>query len=590
MARPGRLAAVLAHPRLPWLAALLGVLLASPALAQGLQLDDLLHRAWVELALQGEAPGPWWDFYAVARDPESNRMAMEVGASPWWALPELRIRFWRPLSAATHVVDYGLWPDAAWLMHAESLAWYGGLVLAVGALLRRLLGPTWVAGLGTVLYAIDDAHAVPASWIAQRNALIVAVLVVTMLWAHDRARRDGWRPGRWLGPLLLGAALLAGESAVAGLGYLVAHALLLEPHEQGATRGARLLRAARGLVPYGVVLVGWRLLYTGLGYGAHGSGVYLDPAREPGAYVAVLPDRIAALALGELAWPTPESWAADPMPWTLVRWGAVAAVGLLGLGLAPRLGRERGLAVLVVGAGLALLPAATAVPSARLLLLVGVGASAAVASVIAVALGEGGVARWRWPAVVLAIPLLLIHGALAPVMLVHRIVERGRSLERASATTVEGFPADEALAQQTLVIVNAPPTFIAATLWLTPGREAALPRSLRLLGSTFAPVVVQRPDPRSLVLQPVGGYLGDPFTTLLRGPAHPFAAGDTVALAGWSVRVLGVAHGRPSSVRFDFDEPLDDPSLRWIVWRDGRFVPFEPPAPGRAAAIPGVVP
>ena len=105
MARPGRLAAVLAHPRLPWLAALLGVLLASPALAQGLQLDDLLHRAWVELALQGAAPGPWWDFYAVARDPESNRMAMEVGASPWWALPELRIRFWRPLSAA--VLTFG---------------------------------------------------------------------------------------------------------------------------------------------------------------------------------------------------------------------------------------------------------------------------------------------------------------------------------------------------------------------------------------------------------------------------------------------------------------------------------------------------
>src|SRR5690606_29669055 len=324
-----RLAAVLAHPRLPWLAALVGVLLASPALGSGLQLDDHLHPFVVGLHVQGEAAradlGPWWELYVAADGDEAlTRARMDVGFSPWWTVPELRVRFFRPLSAATHYLEYAVWPRAPWLMHAQSLAWYGGLVLAVGSLLRRWLGPTWVAGLATLLYAIDDAHGTPAGWIAQRNALVSAVLVVLTLLAHDRARRDGWRPGRWLGPLLLALALLAGEASVAALGYLGAHALLLEPGVRGDAGGEAWLRrtgrAVRGLWPYLVVVLAWRLLYDALGYGAVGSGVYLDPGREPATFLAALPDRAAALWLSQWTWIEPERWTLASPPWPDARW------------------------------------------------------------------------------------------------------------------------------------------------------------------------------------------------------------------------------------------------------------------------------
>lgn len=588
-----RLAAVLAHPRLPWVAALAGVLLAAPALTTGLWLDDHLHRFVVGLHARGEGLLPWWDLYVAAEGDEAlTRARMDVGFSPWWTVPELRVRFLRPLSAATHHLDYAAWPDAPWLMHAISLAWYGGLVVAVGRLHRRWLGPTWVAGLATVLFAIDDAHATPAGWLAQRNALISAVLVVLMLLAHDRARRDGWRPGAWLGPLLLALALLAGEAAVAGLGYLAAQAVL-RPRVDGAASPSALRRAGRALAslwPYLAVVLAWRVLYDALGYGAEGSGVYLDPGREPGAFLAALPDRAAALWIGQTTWLPADRWALEASPWHGAWIGALVVGVLLVVPLAWRLRAQPGLATCLLGSVLALVPAATVVPGDRMLLLVGVGGSGLVAAVIATAVGEGpAVPRWarRW-ALALALPLVVIHGVLAPLALPRQIASLPRQLDDAQRAAVESLPSDPALAAQDLVIVNAPPTFSSSTLWLWRwDGPAALPRRLRQLGTTWQPVVVQRADARTLVLQPVGGYFGDPWSSIARGRDHPFAAGDRVALAGCVVEVLGVADGLPTVVRVRLDVPLEHSSLRWVTWQGDRFVPWQPPAIGRAVALPG---
>lgn len=586
-----RIAEVLAHPRWPWVAALLGVLLASPALGAGLQLDDHLHRFVVGLHARGEGLGPWWDLYVAAEgDPALTHARMDLGFAPWWTVPDLRVRFFRPLSAATHYVEYALWPDAPGLMHAHGLAWYAALVLSVGALLRRWLGPTWVAGLATLLFAIDDAHATPVSWIAQRNALCSATLTVLALWAHDRARREGWRPGGWLGPGLLALALLAGEASVAVLGYLGAHALWLEPaRREGEPAGARVARGLRALGPYAAVVAGWSLLYVTLGYGARGSGIYLDPMGEPGAFLVALPDRAAALALGQWAWPGADAWAGRSA-WA-VRGGALL-VGLgLVLGAIPRLRWDRGLCVAMAGAGLALVPAATAVPDDRLLLLVGVGGSAAVAAVVGVALGEGaerGPRAARGLAGALALPLLAVHLVVAPVSLWRHAGGLGDRLERPQRAAVASLPDDPALAAQTLVIVNAPPSFLSSTLWLWRwGSDRALPRRLAVLGSTFGPVVVQRLDAHTLQLQPVGGYFGDPFTALARGRAHPFAVGDAVVLSEWSVEIIGVARGRPTVVRVRFDRPLGSPELRWVAWRGDRFAPFALPPVGGTLALPG---
>ncbi|MEM9457738.1 MAG: hypothetical protein AAGF11_26400 [Myxococcota bacterium] len=590
--RPSQRAAeVLAHPRWPWVAAVLGVLLASTALGSGLVLDDHLHRFVVQEHLAGGGSGAWWDLYVAAEGDEAlTRARMNHGFAPWWTAPDLRVRFFRPLSAATHYLDYVLWPDVPALMHAHSLAWYAALVLAVGAVMRRWLGPCWVAGLATLVFAVDDAHGTPVGWIAQRNALIGATLVVCTLWVHDRARRDDWRPGVWLGPALWGLALLAGEASVAGLGYLLAHALLLEPGDEPWRR--RTARGLGALWPYLLVMLLWRVLYDALGYGAEGSGVYLDPVREPGVFWAALPERAVALLLAQLGGPPAETWSEESVLGGMRWWWWVALSGL-GLVLAFGLRRDRGLGVCLLGGLLALVPATTAVPGDRLLLLVGVGGSAIVAGVVAVAAGAGaassGEPRWsRGFAVLLSIPLVGWHLGRAAWLLPGRVASLDERIERPQREAVRSLPDDPALTTQELVIVNSPPTFVSSTLWLWRwGSEHALPRRLRVLGSTFGPVVVQRPDAHTLVLQPVGGYLSDPFTTIARGRGRPLAVGNAVALDGWRVGIAGVAQGRPTVVRIAFDEPLDDPLFRWVTWRGGRFEPFVLPPIGGVVAIPG---
>ncbi len=110
-----------------------------------------------------------------------------MGALPWWSAPELKFVFLRPLSTSTHRLDYRLWPDSAILMHLHSLLWLVLLVWAAGRLYRKLLAPAWVAGLATILFALDDSHGYPAAWLANCNAIVSSALGVLALAAgHSR--------------------------------------------------------------------------------------------------------------------------------------------------------------------------------------------------------------------------------------------------------------------------------------------------------------------------------------------------------------------------------------------------------------------
>lgn len=73
---------------------------------------------------------------------------------------------------------------------------------------------------------------------------------------------------------------------------------------------------------------------------------------------------------------------------------------------------------------------------------------------------------------------------------------------------------------------------------------------------------------------------------LYRGVDHPFCAGEVVETAGMRAEVLACSpEGRALRVRFTFDRALDDPSLRWVAWVDGRFRPFVLPADGATVTL-----
>src|SRR5262249_10530241 len=130
---------------------------------------------------------------------------------------------------------------------------------------------------------------------ANRNALVALVLAVPALLIHDRARRDGWAPGRWLAPLVFAVSLGAGESSIAIVAYLVAHALWLD---RGSVRDRMI-----ALAPYLAIVIAWRALYAKLGYGVGGSGIYIDPGADPAAFLTAAGTRIPLLLTGQLGLP-----------------------------------------------------------------------------------------------------------------------------------------------------------------------------------------------------------------------------------------------------------------------------------------------
>src|SRR5690606_1770988 len=126
---------------------LLGLLLASTSLTTGLAADD--H--WHELLLRQDRTLPGvhddrWDLFMFASgDPVLVHQQMDSGIVGWWADLELKIRFFRPLAAASHIFDYDVLGYRPVLMHAHSLLWFGLALAGVAWLYARFASPALAA-------------------------------------------------------------------------------------------------------------------------------------------------------------------------------------------------------------------------------------------------------------------------------------------------------------------------------------------------------------------------------------------------------------------------------------------------------------
>ena len=368
---------ILARGWVPRAVVLLALLLVAPALGVGPMGDDYMHMARVDphLRVPGFAYAPLDLFTFVSGDPTQRAVLLEEGVFGWWMAPDFRMSFWRPLSSLTHVVDHLLWPRSSVLAHAHSIVWFAALLAVLAALYRRF-HPPWIAHLALLLYAVDDARGWVLGWTANRNVLVAATLAFAALLVHDRARRDGWRPGTWLAPALFAAALLGGESALAVTGYLFAHALFID-------EGPLARRLAR-LWPYAVLSVAWLVAYKALGYGTSGGSMYLNPLDEPAGYLRALVERLPVLLAAQLGLSLSDAWLVLPASARVVAYGlALLWLAVFGVVLAPVWRRVPACRFWALGAVLSLPPVCATFPMDRLLVFAGVGAMAAVALVLA---------------------------------------------------------------------------------------------------------------------------------------------------------------------------------------------------------------
>jgi len=462
------------------------------------------------------------------------------------------------------------------------MLWFALGVLLVGRLYRRVHGATAVAGLAVLLFAVEDAHSMPIGWLANRNASIALVFGLLALLAHIRWRTHG-SPG-WLAAAMtaLACGLLAGESALGIVAYIGAWQLAMD-------RGSWPRRLA-ALLPYAALVVCWRLLYDGLGYGCTGSGLYVDPGRQPVAFAAALIERWPVLLASLWSQISADVWAMFQTSGQRILFviGTVVCIAVAALLL--RLVRCSSEARFWgLGMALALVPMAATFPMNRLLLFASIGAFGLMAMLVDEVGLLGNTARDArpWPRRAAKV-LLALHLPVAAIMLVASValLPTFNLVFIAAATTA---PRDAALTEQSLIFVNGQDLLCSYTLLIRelPNQPPA-PRRIAILAPMLTAATATREDQYTLVHHTEDGWLDYPFDRLMRGIDTPFEVGELIETSIFSAEVRQITRdGRPLTVAFEFHEALESDSHRWVWWRDGHLVDFPlPPVGGRVELRP----
>jgi hypothetical protein len=579
----------------PLVVAGIAAVLMLPALNAGLIQDDLFHRTRLvkpsqspkQLSESGLIPpdagtlsAALRDMYSLARTPQDVEKLKEAGLCPWWTADNLRIANWRPLDSFTHWLDYRLFPDSPRLMHLHNLIWFTAVVFLVSILYRQFITPLWMATLAALLYTFDDSNYFPTMWIANRNLLLALFFSILTLLLHNKWRQRHSLAAGIAAPFTLLLSLLSTEAGIATFAYLLAYALIID-------RGSRKARIL-SLAPAFLVIAGWRIVYSALGYGASASGFLIDPGREPLRYARAVLERAPVLFSGQ--------WGGTPAEmlnffsnyakaWYLL--ASALFLTVLLLVFTPLLRKNRVALFWFVGMLLCLLPICATSPMNRNLLFVAIGAFGVMMQFIGgLFTRENWTFRsrfWRVPAWILCVMLIFVHVGFA-------IVSRARAPKMVSFifntfySTIRVDPADN-LTDKTLVVVNAPNPFLFVGLpALRDYWGQSLPARTRLLVPGYNPLKITRTGEKTLLIESRAGsllstnasvknlkpnfvYFYHELSSLFRPEDLPFKAGQKIELTDMSVQVIKIdTSGQPTVVRFDFNVPLDDPTQCWQQW------------------------
>jgi hypothetical protein len=410
--------------------------------------------------------------------------------------------------------------------------------------------------------------------------LITALFGVLCLDAHLRARSEGSTPKLLWAYALYATALASGESAAAIAGYLCAHALCVE-----RTRIGQRLRL---IAPYVVTTLVWRVLYTRAGYGAIGSGLYIDPARDPSAYALALLERAPVLVLGQFLAPPAEFYSVWPADWAraLLVFACVVCVCLC-IAFWPLIKRDRVAQFWLLGALASLVPAASTYPHNRQLMFTSFGALGLLAQLWhlhVIELGNRAPTRLLRFSQGIGGLVFVAHSVISPLVLPLSTCGIAVTSQLQAARTALGSDS----AGHDAVFINAPDYFAVKLAQLSLRiAHRPLPRRLRALSIGPEHITVQRTAASTLELTYAEGILSTPFMELYRDRHIPMRVGETIELEGLSIQVLELtADQRASRVRFSFDSALEADQFRFYAWNQGHFEPYTPPAIGAQHALP----
>jgi len=517
----------------------------------------------------------------------SARFSIEQdhGFAPWWASDQIKTNFFRPLSSLTLALDFSLWPDTPLLIHIHSLLWFCLLIVLTYRLYRSISGSAAVAGISILLFVMDDALSGPVGWISNRHALVAMVFCVLCVWLyHQGVSKQKWA-------YIAGAcgvyvlALLSSEMGLVTFAYLFVYMLVLDRDNWTGK--------VKRIVPFVLITVVWRLAYTGLGYGASGTLLYIDPILNPVDFITQMLTRFPALLFSAVGLPVVDLLLAfSPQAMGVAAAVFLIPLGLLALAVYPVLKTHRTSAFWLLGLLAAIVPVVTGIPQNRNLGLVSLGVMALAGQLfvdIATARRTGPLTTFQRILLRIAVPFLVILYLVVSPLLVISNPATTRTSAEAQASAAEFGSAPE-LAEQHLYVINPPGAMsFMAGLFQRLFNDKPMPASINYLSSGFAPVTIERVDAQTIIVTPDGGYtplpglIVDDKTGMVTpvglqnvyraldgfhyNPRNPMRVGQVVALSDMTVEVTEMTgDGRIAQAAFTFAHPLDDNRYVWLLW------------------------
>ena len=557
------------------LCTLVALALGLATLGSGYDYDESLQMATIE---EGVGPADMtrlhlWRF--SGGDAKSVERSVRDGWLPWWypSSGSAGVNFFRPLAAALAVGEVHLFGRNPPLQHAHSVLWFSLVVAAVYLVYWVLLGtaqsrlPLWV-------FVLSGVHWEAVAPICARHILVATLLSALGLVFHVRWRSGASRGGLALSLLFFALAMLAGETAL----QMIAYVLCVE-----LARDTTWLSRLVGAAPLIVLTAVYIAAYRAAGFGAASSG-YLTPAWDmaflrEGAerYIRALQQQLLTLGDRDLL----SQIEAGPAGFL----GIVSLVCVLALITqatlrAPEAQRAPLLALYAAGF-LSLVPAMLAQPGPRLLMVPSIGFSAAIARVI-----EHGWSRARhWPrlrsgtAFVFGAALIaLVHIALSPAAFVNGALGFARR-NRSNSAEVWQMTNTALEVPSRAVVLWAPPDL--NFIWM---RALSLSRKFFVLSSTISAPRLTRTAADELVLDAGdGGWCPPPE----RWPDSLCVVeqGRVVALPDVTLEVLDQAGHGPGRIAVRWKVPPTATSWQFVTRHEGQFIPVHLPQIGASMSL-----
>lgn len=556
-------------------------LLIVPSLWCGFIADDHFHgtRLLAPDYLPATEDASLFSMFSVSDgDSQSNVALADKGLMPWWIHPQFRFQLLRPLAEITHWVDYKLWPETPFMMHLHSMIWLVAMLWMVLLFLRKFVVDSQIVNTAFVLFAVSANLSQVIIWLASRNTIMAATFGIAAVLLHVKSRETGQFNYRVYALMAFAAALASSEFGLGASTWLFAWTVMLD---QG-----RLYRKCFRLLPYGLLMAGWAIIYVSYGHGTEYSDFYIDPVHNPMGYALALLERVPKVLFLSLTGLPPAflgSLQVGGIGW-------IICVGFTALffWLIKSYLRKPEWLYLLLGAMLSILPIAAGPSGGRTTAFVALGLLPMVALLFKSWITHTFNTRLAlyqhraiaWPLLFLALLGVLVTPASAAL---YRYNDHKNVLVPAL-----NLPITEADADKNIVLLNPNSIFFAM---MYPNyrvnRQLPLSQSLYSLASGQRDMMIKRDSETSLLVTPEGGFMVETQAFFVRPKENRFNPGDVVELGYMMVEPLSFTDdGRPLSIRFSFLSSVESDSIRILQCDQLQYLPFDIPEIGQTVTIP----